>query len=191
LLFVQKSAAASLLRTPGATSLLLVTPRADVDGEELARQLDSLPGLDAIPKDTMADNDVALLTDIVNPVLRLMTAIAFVVGTLVVGLVIYTATIERRHEYGTLKAVGARNRMLYRLVVSQALIAAGAGMILGAGVGVVSGLLIEMARPQFTITIESVAIVQAMAASLLMALVAALFPARVLAQLAPADAFRR
>ena len=35
-----------------------------------------------------------------------MIAIAFLVGTMVVGLVIYTATIERQREYGVLKAMG-------------------------------------------------------------------------------------
>jgi putative ABC transport system permease protein len=191
LLFVRKTTAESLLNTPGATSLLLVTPREGVDTEALAQRLDELPSLDAMPKATMADNDVALLTDIFNPVLRLMTAIAFVVGTLVVGLVIYTATTERSREYGTLKAVGAPNRMLYRLVTTQALLAAGAGVIFGTGGAFVSAWLIETARPQFMISIEPPAIAWAAAAGLLMALASALFPARALARLAPADAFRR
>jgi putative ABC transport system permease protein len=191
LLFVRKTAAESLLQTPGATSLLLVTPRAGTDTAVLGRQLSELPGLDALPKRTMADNDVVLLTSIFNPILRLMTAIAFVVGTLVVGLVIYTATIERSREYGTLKAIGGRNRMLYRLVTTQALLAAGAGVVLGGGVGFASGWMIETARPQFAIAIEPPALARATVAGLLMALAAALGPARVLAQLAPADAFRR
>ena len=38
------------------------------------------------------------------------------------GLVIYTATVERQREYGVLKAVGTRNGMLYRVVTLQALI---------------------------------------------------------------------
>ena len=63
----------------------------------------------------------------------LMVAIAFVVGVLVVGLVIYTATIERRREYGALKAIGARNRTLYGVVTTQAVIAAVAGAVAGIG----------------------------------------------------------
>ena len=191
LMFVRKSAAEALLQMPDATRLLLVTPEDGSDVAELERRLNELPGLDALPKRTLAANDVALLTDIFNPPLRLMTAIAFLVGTLVVGLVIYTATVERQREYGTLKAVGARNWMLYRLVTTQALLAAGAGVILGIGVGFAGGWLIEAIRPQFAIAIEPPAIARATAAGLLMALAAALFPARVLAQLAPADAFRR
>lgn len=191
LLFVRKTTAESLLQTPGATSLLLVTPRDGADIADLTRQLTELPGLDALPKRTMASNDVALLTDIFNPVLRLMTGIAFVVGTLVVGLVIYAATIERSREFGTLKAIGARNSMLYKLVTTQALLAAGAGVVFGVGIGFGAAQMIEAARPQFTIVIEPATIVQAMLSGLLMALAAALFPARALAQLAPADAFRR
>ena len=44
--------------------------------------------------------------------------------SLVVGLVIYAATVERRREYGMLKALGAPNRMLYSVVGFQAAAAA-------------------------------------------------------------------
>ena len=64
-------------------------------------------------------NDKQIVADIFDQVILLMLAAAFIVGALVVGMVIYTATIERRGEYGILKAIGARNGMLYRIVVSQ------------------------------------------------------------------------
>ncbi len=119
-----------------------------------------------------------------------MVGIAFVVGVLVVGLVIYTATVERRREYGAIKAIGMQNGSLYRLVTAQALIAAVAGGILGVGLAYAVGGLLVAWRPQFPVTIEPSAVVVAVAASLAMAALAALGPARAIAQLAPAEVFR-
>ena len=120
-----------------------------------------------------------------------MAGIAFLVGALVVGLVIYTATVERQREYGVLKAIGARNGMLYRVVTTQALITAVAGSALGVGLAFGAAQLIMELRPQFLIVIEPALIAQSLTAGFGMALVAALFPARVVAALAPAEVFRR
>ena len=120
----------------------------------------------------------------------LMVAIAFVVGVLVVGLVIYTATIERRREYGAVKAIGARNRMLYRVVATQALIAAAVGAVAGVSLAYGGGAALMALRPQFLVAIEPGAVGVVLAASLVMALLAALIPARTVARLEPAEVFR-
>jgi putative ABC transport system permease protein len=61
----------------------------------------------------------------------LSTLLGFVVGTVIVGQTIYSSTIDRLKEFGTLKAIGASNGHLYRLIFAQALIYAGAGYVLG------------------------------------------------------------
>jgi ABC-type antimicrobial peptide transport system permease subunit len=142
-------------------------------------------------KTDMMANDVTLIARFFSIPLQLMVVIAFLVGTLVVGLVIYTATTERRREYGMLKAIGARNGLLYRIVTLQALLAALAGSILGVGLAFGVAQLIMATRPQFLVTLSAVAIAQAIGATLLMAILAALFPARLLGRLAPAEAFRK
>jgi putative ABC transport system permease protein len=146
--------------------------------------------VEAYPKTDKIDNDRKGIGRIYDAPLGLMVAIAFVVGVLVVGLVIYTATVERRREYGALKAIGMRNRTLYRLVASQALIAAVAGGLLGAGLAFGLGAVLVTWRPQFPVVIELGAVAAALGASLLMALLAALAPARAMAGLAPAEVFR-
>lgn len=188
--FVRTSAAESLLRVPSATSFLLVTPASGVSTVALRDRLDALPGIEAVLKSDMMANDIALLARFFSIPLQLMVTIAFLVGTLVVGLVIYTATIERRREYGVLKAIGARNRRLYGVVLSQALLAALAGAVLGIGVAYGAAQAIMALRPQFLVTLTPPAMLQVAGATLVMAVLAALFPARLLAHLAPAEAFR-
>lgn len=189
--FVRQSAAQALLRAPGATSFLLVSPAAGVSADEIRQRLERVPGIAALPKDEVRANDIRLFARFFSIPLQLMVAIAFLVGTLVVGLVIYTATVERRREYGVLKAIGARNGLLYRVVTLQALVASSAGALAGVGLAFAAGALIMRLRPQFLVVIEPLAIAEALGAGLLMALLAALFPARALAGLAPAEVFRR
>lgn len=190
-LFVRKSAAETLLRAPGAASFLLVTPASRLTTEELQARLKEVSGITAVTKQEMIANDIKLFGKVFATPIQLMAGIAFLVGALVVGLVIYTATVERQREYGVLKAIGARNGLLYRVVVIQALVAAGAGSILGVLAAFGGAQLIMAWRPQFLVTFEPGTILQSLAAGFLMALLAALFPARVVAGLAPAEVFRR
>lgn len=190
-IFMWIDAAQQLFGTPNAVSLVLVRPSSGVTPEELRSRLAGIPGTDALLKSDLIAITRRTYLSVLGPILDLIAGIASVVGTLVVGMVVYTATVERQREYGVLKAVGARNRTLYRVVGTQALAAALVGSIFGVGLALGVAHLIMAIRPQFLITIEPSAALLALAIGLGMALVAALIPARVLARLAPAEVFRR
>ena len=69
-----------------------------------------------------------------------MTALmALLVGMVIVGQTIYTATVEHLREFGTLKAIGATNRNVYGIIMRQALINALIGY--SAGLWLFLGLL--------------------------------------------------
>lgn len=58
-------------------------------------------------------------------VTTLMGAVlGLLVGTVVVAQTIYAATVDHLREYGTLKAMGATNFYLYRVIIQQALLSA-------------------------------------------------------------------
>ena len=189
--FIRRSAAGKLLRAPGAVSFLLIRPEEAVNTDNLINRIDRLPGINALTKTTMAANDLKLFAKIFSAPLKLMVAIAFLVGTMIVGLVIYTATVERQREYGVLKAIGAANHILYRVVTTQALFASLAGSIIGVLMAYGTAKWIMSARPQFLIAFDPRDLAWALLAGLGMALAAALFPARVIAGLAPAEVFRK
>lgn len=190
-LFVRKTALESLLRAPGATSFLLVTPAEYIGTDRLRARLSDLSGVNVLTKEQAIANDVQLFGKAFMTPIQLMAGIAFLVGALVVGLVIYTATVERQREYGVLKAIGARNGLLYRVVTIQALIAASGGSMLGVALAYGAAELIMVLRPQFLIIYEPIMLVQSLSSGIAMALLAALAPARVVARLAPAEVFRR
>jgi putative ABC transport system permease protein len=55
--------------------------------------------------------------------------VSFLIGMLIVGQTIYNSTMEHIKEFGTLKALGAENGEIYRIIFSQALINALAGYL--------------------------------------------------------------
>ncbi|MDX2004164.1 MAG: ABC transporter permease [Meiothermus sp.] len=190
LVFVQKAELERYLLVPGLTSFLLVEPQAGVSPSVLKGRLDRLSGVAAWLKPELMAGDLRIYEGFFQP-LRLMRGIAFAVGVLVVGMVVYTATLERRREYGVLKAIGASNPRLYGLVLAQALVTALLGTLLGAGAAyLVAGLVMRL-RPQFLLVLDPSAILVALLSGVGMALLAAVAPAWVVARLAPAEVFRR
>lgn len=189
--FMWLDAAQRLFSTPTAISLVLVTPSQGVSPQELRSRLIGVSGADVMLKSDLIATTRRMYLSVLGPILDLIAAIASVVGALVVGIVVYTATVERQREYGVLKAVGAHNRVLYQVVAIQALAAAIAGSVAGVVLALGASQLIMLLRPQFLITVEPISALEALAIGLGMALVAALLPARILARLAPAEVFRR
>src|SRR3569623_2460691 len=54
-----------------------------------------------------------------------------IVGFVVVGQILYSGTLQYIREYGTLKAMGARNSMVVRVIQAQAMISAALGFVVG------------------------------------------------------------
>jgi len=191
-IFIEKRAAERLLLTPEATSFLFLTFEPDADAAAVeARLRRRLREAEILPVAVIKQNDVALLVKVFATPLRLMVAIAFAVGTAILGMIIYTATVERLREYGVLKAVGAKNRHLYGLVTQQGLVIALAGVILGIGLAWLAGQGIMRAFPKFLVILEPGSMLTAASVGLLMGLLAALLPARYVGGLDPARVFRK
>jgi putative ABC transport system permease protein len=73
----------------------------------------------------------------------LTAVMAIVVGMVIVGQTIYTATIEHLREFGTLKAIGATNRDVYMIILKQAMINAVIGYATGLGITLLVNPFIE------------------------------------------------
>jgi putative ABC transport system permease protein len=57
--------------------------------------------------------------------------LGIIVGLVVVGQILYNGTLQHLREYGTLKAMGARNSAVIRVILYQALISALVGFAVG------------------------------------------------------------
>jgi putative ABC transport system permease protein len=73
-------------------------------------------------------------------VLGLGAVVAIAVGTVIVSQVLYTSVVRHLSEYATLKAMGASQTVLYRIILEQALWMALLGYIPGIGLSIVLGV---------------------------------------------------
>lgn len=73
-------------------------------------------------------------------------ALGVLVGVVVVAQTIYAATVDHIREYGTLKAMGATNGYIYRVIIMQAVISA----LIGYTVGISIALAVSYISQQGT-----------------------------------------
>ena len=184
--FVTHTALDALSATPNTTSFLLVGTTQPTAVQ--ARLHDA--GLNVSTRDQVAANNLRFATGIFGSPVRLMVGIGLAAGTMIIALTAYTAIVERRREYGIVKAMGGTRRYLVALALGQTLALAALGLVAGAVFFVAGRWLIVSTRPQFTVLLTSGALARAALAALAMALLAAVIPARRLAALQPAVAYR-
>jgi putative ABC transport system permease protein len=124
------------------------------------------------------------------PIIAILVAIGFVVGAAVVGLTIYTATIERSREYGVMKAVGGSPGLLYRVVLSQSIMLTGAGFVVGLGAAVGVARLAAGVVPEFATDFQPTDILGVLVAAGFMAILASFVPVRRINSIDPAMVFK-
>lgn len=184
--FVTHAALDALTGTSGITNMVLVgTSRPDAVAGRLRAE-----GLNALTRRQVAGNDVKFATGIFGSPVRLMVGIGLAAGTMIIALTAYTAIVERRREYGIVKAMGGTQRRLVGLALAQTFVLAGLGLVAGLVLFLGGKALIIDLRPQFTVLLTTGALVRATAAAAVMALFAAVVPARRLAAIEPAAAYR-
>ena len=192
LAFAPRTTVNALSHQPGTANFIFVRPGPGVSPDALAAKIDrAIPGISALTRREVAANDRRQFVDPFSGPLFAMVAIAFAVAILVIGLAVYSSTAERGREYATLKALGLGRRALFRLVGTQAAVLALAGTLLGILLALVGARGVSVFAPKYLIAISAGSVAAIAASALAMALVAAFVPARFLARLDPASAFRR
>lgn len=184
--FVTHRAMDALGATPGSTSIVLA---GTTEPGAVAARLRA-EGLNVLDRATIAEDNRRFAVGVFGSPIKLMVGIGLAAGTMIIALTAYTTVVERRREYGIVKAMGATGRRLVGLAVGQTLALAALGLVAGTGFFVAGRALIVGLRPQFTVVATTGAIGRAALAALVMALLAAAVPARRLAALEPAAAYR-
>jgi putative ABC transport system permease protein len=113
---------------------------------------------------------------------------ALISGFVIIGLTLYSAAIDRIKDYGTLKAIGATNRFIRRLILMQAIIYALIGFILG--YALIEGFRNGIANAGTLFTFPPAAKVAFFIITALISISGTLFAIRRIAKLEPASVFR-
>jgi putative ABC transport system permease protein len=178
--------------TDEVVSYLLVRTEKGVEVEELVEDIEAeFEGVTALSRSEFSTEEARIIQDMGGDIIALMNTIGFLIGLAVTGLTTYTATLSRRTEYGMLKALGAKNGVLYRTVVWQALISIGLGFGAAVLITITLGYIVPVVTPEMQLLLSVDSLGKTLLAAGGIALASALLPVRQIARVDPATVFRK
>ncbi len=121
------------------THFILVKAEPGVNLEQLRRAIESrVKDVDVLPtqKFSSMTRTYWMFTTGAGVAVLIAALLGLVVGVVVVAQTIYATTMDHIREYGTLKAMGAANSYIYRVIITQAGISAVVGYVLAMVVSV-------------------------------------------------------
>lgn len=166
--------------------LVKVAPGARV--ADVKARIDALPHLAAHPTAEMSARTRSYWSTRTGVGAGFFTTavLGVIVGFVVVGQILYSGTLQYLREYGTLKAMGARNGAVIRVILSQAMISAALGFAVGAPLAIAmraamatANLRVALTPPLYAATAAITAAMCALAALLSIVKVLRLDPASV------------
>ncbi len=159
--------------------------------ETVRQQIEAAhPELIVYTREEFARNNAAVISNGILPILAVIVAIAVVIGVIIVGLVVYSATVEKYREYGVLKAVGAGSFDLYKIVLEQSIISSFLGFFAGAIGSIGVAWLIHKIEIQINVVFSLKYFASAFVAAIFMSVIASYIPARKINKIDPVIVFK-
>ncbi len=173
-------------------SFLVVDIIPDANAQEMADQISAhVAGVTAIPIETMARHDEKLGQELLGPILNLLLGLSYGVGALAIGLFTFAAVRGRRKSFGVLRALGFSVVDIGLSVTFEAVAWAIAAIPVGIVFAMAIARLIEALAPGYLLLVtEPKALIQTALIAMVLGVLGALLPLRMLIQLDPASAFK-
>ena len=189
--FMSVEAASDLLDMGDLVTFWLIDLDEGASLETLASSITSEnDGVTVFTSDEFASATRSRILDNVIPIIGLILGMAFIVGIAITSLTIYTATVERTREFGIMKAVGFNNVDLYRLVLIQSFITGAVGFVFGVIMTLLMSTFVERLAAQFILYVRPIDVLFVAVATIIMAGLASIVPARRVGSIDPAVAFK-
>ncbi len=130
--FLNRRQLANIIKLPGVASYFLVSIKSNIKADTVSREIENkFPGVNVVGREKLVANDRRLIRQMGIDIINAMSLIAFIIGIIVLGLSVYTLTVDKSRDYGILKAVGINIRQLYKIVFLQAFISVAMGLVVG------------------------------------------------------------
>ncbi|MBI2765938.1 MAG: FtsX-like permease family protein [Chloroflexi bacterium] len=176
----------------GTISFVLVKVSAGESAAAVASRIsEGVSGVTVQTREQFAAQERKLVMDMSGDIINIMNIAGFLTGFAVLALTVYVATIARRKEYGVLKAIGTRNRLLYLVVLVQALLSVALGLVAGVALTLLLSEVVPRFNESMVLTLSSASLLRVAIVSVVIAGLSALLPARQLAGLEPVAIIRR
>ena len=172
-------------------SFVPVKAKPGQDPHVLCRRIEKATSLRAYTRDEFKMITFLYYLKYTGMPINFLTAVAlgFLVGVAISGQTFYNFTLDNLRYFGTLKAMGARNGMLLRMILLQALVVGAIGYGLGVGTASAWGMLIS-GRTQLAFRLPWHLLMVSAIAVLVICLSSAALSIRKVMKLEPAVVFR-
>jgi putative ABC transport system permease protein len=146
--------------------------------------------VDVLTRQEFIENHKEVIDESFSVILLPLVLIGFFIGVTVIGLTLYTATLEKIKEYAILKAIGAGEMFMMKIVIEQAFTIGMLGFISGALLSLAAANWIPSIAPEFYVEINASNLLISFVAIIAMSVVASLVPIRKLERVDPATVFQ-
>lgn len=173
-------------------SYLLVELQAGVDRSAVREAIESAePEADVFEPGELALNDEALGRTLFGPVIGVLIGAGYLIALLVVGMIAFASVHARLRNFGVKKALGFANRTLALEMVLETIIIVLLSFPLALLLAGLAGLIIEFLVPLYQVPVlELATLLRTLFAALVLAVIGAYLPYRLIARLDPAQVFR-
>lgn len=174
-----------------SVSFFFVRVKQGESPEQVATRIEQrVDKVTAQTREQFAERERQVVNDMSTDIVTIMNLVGFLIGVAVMALTVYTATLARRAEYGVLKALGAHNRHLYHVVLTQAFISVLFGFSVGLGITLLLVVLVPRLGLPIALEVSGASLLKVGSVSLVIASLSALLPIKQIAGLDPARVFR-
>ncbi|HUH15335.1 MAG TPA: FtsX-like permease family protein [Gaiellaceae bacterium] len=155
----------------------------------LEAALADFPNAKAVTREAFVDNQIEGLNRVLN-ILYVLLALSVIVSLFGIVNTLVLTVFERTRELGMLRAIGMTRRQVRRMIRHESVITALIGGVLGIVLGIVLGglLIARVDFIEFTLPTSQIAIFAVL--TIVVGIVAAIFPARRAARLNPLEALQ-
>lgn len=196
-LLITLSDAQAMVNQPGLVNLIQIKFADGQDADNLTIRIEKALGLQYMVN---AEEDAFAIMEVATGILNLFAMVALFLGGFLIFNTFRTVVIERQHDLGMLRAIGATRRQIMQLILTESLLQGLIGTIIGLIVGY--GLTIVMTdymqeiwsefagTIQLEVELNATAFILAIVMGLLVTLMAGFFPARRASRISPIEALR-
>lgn len=165
--------ASSSLQNTSLINAIAVKLRPGVSAPEVAARIERWQHLAAYTAPQQVNMQLMGSNRLILFQLALFRDILVVIAGVVIGLIIYTFTLDKLHEIAILKLMGAQQRVIYQMILQEALFMGIVGTLVGSGLE----LLVEPYFPRRVIATSS-DIIEMLVAMMVVAVLASVLAVR-------------
>jgi len=174
-------------------SYLLVELKPGADITAIAEAIEMAePEADVYTPHKLSNNDVALGDTLFGPVMGVLITAGYIIALLVVGMIMFAAVHSRLSSFGVMKALGFPNHLLVSALMIESMLMILLAFPLATLLALTGAWLIETLVPLYLVSVlESIPMIRTFFAALLLGIIGAYLPYRLIARLDAASVFRR